>query len=61
MTGIVRDEALRGDALAGALASSEKKTERERLSEREDSWGTDKGGERAQGHVEENRKARGRR
>lgn len=35
MTGIVRDEALRGDALAGALASSEKKTERERISERE--------------------------
>lgn len=35
MTGIVRDEALRGDALAGALASSEKKTERERISVRE--------------------------
>lgn len=28
MTGIARDEALRGDALVDALASSEKKTER---------------------------------
>lgn len=31
MTGIARDEALRGDALVDALASSEKKTERERV------------------------------
>lgn len=30
MTGIARDEALRGDALVDALASSEKKTERVR-------------------------------
>lgn len=35
MTGIARDEALRGDALAGALASSEKKIECERIRERE--------------------------
>lgn len=34
MTGIARDEALRGDALVDALASSEKKTERERMRER---------------------------
>lgn len=31
MTGIARDEALRGDALVDALASSEKKTERDRM------------------------------
>lgn len=35
MTGIARDEALRGDALVGALASFEKKTERERIREGE--------------------------
>lgn len=34
MTGIARDEALRGDALADALASFEKKIERERIRER---------------------------
>lgn len=70
MTGIARDEALRGDALAGALASSEKKTERERLRERERERviekerglvGNRQGGERGQGHAEENRRTRERR
>lgn len=67
MTGIARDEALRGDALssARALASSEKKTKREGARGRERERAEEererqlargvciRGGERGQGHAEE--------
>jgi len=57
MTGIARDEALRGDALASA--SSEKKTERQRIRERERFVGNrQEHRKRGQEHAEEIRRAR---
>lgn len=66
MTGIARDEALRGDALVDALASSEKKTERDRMrggeckKEREKGQieGNLTGAEDTQRHAEEKEKER---